>query len=564
MAFRNVLTILSKPIAKSKGQVAVGLFLTLLVASFLRFYKLSSYPVSLSMDEVAIGYNAYSILKTGRDEWGKRFPLAFKSVGDYKPPVDIYLTVPSIALFGLSEFAVRFPVALLGALTSIVFVFILRELKFSWWPAILGGFWLAISPWHIHFSRASFEAITALFFLLLGLLCFLFWIRKQYLGVFLASLVSFSLSVWAYHSSRFFVPVLSLFLLFLFKKTVLSRFFNDRKFALLSLLVIGIFATPFLRLAIFTPAIRTRAEATSILREPNLALILHRGVYRNLNELIFDNDIYLVFNHWLGKYLNYFDFRFWFWKGMRFTPPEYLGLGLLYMADFPIFLLGIYALYFSKNKVLKRLSVFWFFAGPLAASFTMNEQHPLRALVWLPFFGLIWASGVDFLWCLLKRLKREVKYFLLLTYFALFLWNIFLFINIYFFQFPRFYSEYWQYGYKQNALYACKNRNKYRKIYLTDTFGSFGPLNTGTPYLYILFYCQYSPKVYAKDGYPKGRIANIYTKRPDWKNDSKEKNILMIGSPWDLPIEKIPPRNIIKQTFFLNGKPAFYYVKSLK
>jgi len=99
------------------------------VALFARFYKLSQHPVSLSMDEVSIGYNAYSILKTGRDEWGQSFPLAFRSVGDYKPPVNIYLTVPSIAFFGLTEFAVRAPVALLGSLSVIVFIFLLKELE---------------------------------------------------------------------------------------------------------------------------------------------------------------------------------------------------------------------------------------------------------------------------------------------------------------------------------------------------------------------------------------------------------------------------------------------------
>src|SRR4030042_566937 len=96
-----------------KNKYFFGIVIIFLIALLFRFYKLSSYPVSLSMDEVAIGYNAYSILKTGKDEWGQKLPLAFKSVGDYKPPVDIYLTVPSVWVFGLNEFGVRFPVALL-------------------------------------------------------------------------------------------------------------------------------------------------------------------------------------------------------------------------------------------------------------------------------------------------------------------------------------------------------------------------------------------------------------------------------------------------------------------
>lgn len=535
-----------------KTIIILGFFLVAFIGGIFRFYKLSSYPVSLSMDEAAIGYNAYSILKTGKDEHGEKLPLAFTSVGDYKPPVDVYLTVPSVALFGLSEFSVRFPVALLSVLSVVVFILILRELKFSWFSATAGGFWLAISPWHVYFSRASFEAITALFFLLLGLLLILYWVRKKQGFSLVLSVISFSLSVWAYHSTRFFVPILVLSLIFLFRNRFISLLKN-RRLLFLTICFTAIFAIPFIRLAIFTPAIRTRAAVTSILRESNLALNLHNGNYKNFGELIFNNDLYLVFHHWTGKYLNYFDFRFWFWKGLEFTPPGYLDMGLLYLVDLPIFLLGIYAIYISKNKILKNLSVFWFFCGPLAASFTMNEQHPLRALVWLPFFGFVWTNGIDFL----KNHFRKLVF----VYFFLILINIVYFYNIYFIQFPYFYSEYWQYGYKQNALFACENKTKYDKIFITDTFGSYGPESTGIPYIYVLFYCKYNPESYLGNN---RQIDNIYTKRMDGENDINTKNLLFIASPWDLPLNLIPQKQIIKKIDFLNGRPAFYYVETGK
>src|SRR3989344_6108180 len=88
--------------------------LIIALASFLRFWNLSNQPPGLTWDEAAIGYNAYSVLKTGKDEFGVRFPLIFKSFGDYKPGLYVYLTVPPVAVFGLSEFAVRFPSALFG------------------------------------------------------------------------------------------------------------------------------------------------------------------------------------------------------------------------------------------------------------------------------------------------------------------------------------------------------------------------------------------------------------------------------------------------------------------
>ena len=105
--------------------------LIFLLAFFLRTWNLSKYPVSLSMDEAAIGYNAYSILKTGHDEYKEFLPLTFRSAGDYKPPVDFYLTVPSIFLFGLTEFSIRLPVALVGSLTAVAFIYLLINLGLS-------------------------------------------------------------------------------------------------------------------------------------------------------------------------------------------------------------------------------------------------------------------------------------------------------------------------------------------------------------------------------------------------------------------------------------------------
>src|SRR3989338_344065 len=83
----------------------------ILLAAVLRFYQLGQNPPSLDWDETAHGYNAYSILKTGRDEYGYKFPLYFRSFDDYKPPIYTYLVVPAVAIFGLNDFAVRFPSA---------------------------------------------------------------------------------------------------------------------------------------------------------------------------------------------------------------------------------------------------------------------------------------------------------------------------------------------------------------------------------------------------------------------------------------------------------------------
>ena len=275
------------------------LIIIFLISILFRFWNLTKYPVSLSMDETAIGYNAYSILKTGTDEYGEFLPLAFKSTGDYKPPVNVYLTVPFIYLFGLNELAVRFPSALFGSLTPIILILLLIKLKIKPAPAYLTGIWLAILPWHIHFSRASFEAITALFFLVYGTYMFINWVENQKNWKMVIWIISFSLSVWAYHAERLFVPLFVIGLVIFYRHQI--NILKNKKQLILGLIVLSIFAIPFIKLTFLTPAIKTRALSTSIIRETTLSNSLHNGNYKNNLDFIFNNDFYLIFRHWAWK-----------------------------------------------------------------------------------------------------------------------------------------------------------------------------------------------------------------------------------------------------------------------
>src|SRR3982751_523874 len=140
----------------------------LLLGALLRLIVVSSIPNGLYQDETAIGYNAYSILKTGFDEHHQFLPLYFKSFGDYKLPLYIYLTAGSIFLFGLNEFAVRFPSILFGILAVLGIYQLTKELTKNTRLSLISSLLLAINPWHMHFSRAGFEVNVAVTLLLFG------------------------------------------------------------------------------------------------------------------------------------------------------------------------------------------------------------------------------------------------------------------------------------------------------------------------------------------------------------------------------------------------------------
>src|SRR3990167_8737038 len=91
------------------------LFLLIIVVGvFLRFYQLVSVPPHPSLDEVSIGYNAYSILKTGGDEYGTKFPILLRAYDDWRPALYVYLVIPFVALFDLTVLSVRLPSVILS------------------------------------------------------------------------------------------------------------------------------------------------------------------------------------------------------------------------------------------------------------------------------------------------------------------------------------------------------------------------------------------------------------------------------------------------------------------
>src|SRR3990170_3574341 len=148
------------------------LFLILLLASFLRFWRLGSYP-ALNADEAAIGYNAYSLVETGKDEHGNAWPIHFQSFNDYKPGFYFYLVLPFVKVIGLNEWAVRIPGASLGVLTVLVIYLFVKELFKGGKTPLIASFMLAISPWHIHFSRGGWEVNAGTFFITLGVWLFI-------------------------------------------------------------------------------------------------------------------------------------------------------------------------------------------------------------------------------------------------------------------------------------------------------------------------------------------------------------------------------------------------------
>jgi len=548
-----------------KKRILILLTIIVLLGGCLRFWQLVNHPVSLSIDEVAIGYNAYSILKTAHDEHGEFLPLAFRSVGDYKPPVLIYLMVPSIAIFGLNEFGVRLPMALVGTLT-IIFVYLLtHQLTKNKIVSLIASFSIAISPWHIQFSRASFEAILALFFMLLGVWLFLRSMEQKGHLLWLSA-IFFPLAMYSYHAERLAVPILVLGLALIFRKEL----WQYKKSTLLAIFIGLIFSLPLLYL-LLSPAGQTRATSTFITRDFLISSQLHQsGEKLSLIQKILDNNPLILANFWLKRYLDYWDLRFLFFKGIKLTLPNFPDVGLFHLFEIIPFLIGIWLVFLNKKILIgkqKAVFVFWLLVGPLAASLSNNEQHALRSLTAVPTPQILVGFGGFWLFNWLKRKDFIKKIFFNCLMLIVLIGSLIYYMDIYYLHFPIHFSEFWDYGMKEVASYAWGHKDKYNEIVIDPVFGTEGPYTYGTPHLYVLFYSKYDPYLFQNSPrrlVERGSSVDFdkFTFRPiNWPEDKEKKGSLFIGSPWSLPPNELLSEQILKTIPFKNGTTGFLVVE---
>jgi 4-amino-4-deoxy-L-arabinose transferase-like glycosyltransferase len=536
------------------------------LGGILRFWQLANHPVSLSIDEVAIGYNAYSILKTARDEHGQFLPIAFRSIGDYKPPVLIYLTVPAIRLFGLNEFGVRFTLALIGTLT-IAFVYLLtRELIRNETASLITSFSLAISPWHLQFSRATFEAILALFFAIVGTWLFLRAARTQGKSLWLSA-IFFSLAMYSYHAERLFVPIFVAGLALFFRKELL----RNKKATIFAILVGILISLPLLSLLLGTQG-QARLASVFISKDYLINAQLHqKGEELTLLQRIFDSNLLILGNFWLKRYLDYWDLSFLFLSGTQLTLPGAPDVGLFHFFEAIPFLVGIWLVFFTKNldKRQKGIIGFWLLTGPLAASLANNPQHPLRSLCVIPVPQILVGLGGFWLFEQLRRRKLATKVIIGLVITVLIITSLVYYGDIYYVHFPIHFSEYWSYGMKDLALYAWGYRSDYKEIVIDPTFGTREPYTVGVPYLYVLFYGQYDPWLFQNDPRRTGKwdsfdFTNFSFRSIYWPNDRYREKTLFIGSPWALPREDIHSEQIKREIKFKNVITGFLIVEATR
>lgn len=540
------------------------LLLILVLAGFLRFWQLGKAPPSPDWDEAALGYNAYSIMETGRDEYGQSFPLILRSFDDYKPAIFVYLAMPAIKIFGLNTFAVRFPAALLGTIAVLLTFFLVKEL-FGRSPsavrnALAVSFLLAISPWHLQFSRIAFESNIGLFFNILMALLFLKGLKKPWLLV-LAAFVA-GLNIYVYQAEKIFTPLLALAMVLIWRKELLKL---PWKYLVLTVVVGAVSLLPFVYMSLTTPEIFIRAKGTSFAADmtPFLSKTAERLLRDNQSQdylgLILDNRRLTYIFAFLKGYLSHFNFNWLFITGdeARHHAP---GMGLLYLWELPFLLFGIFSLVFAKiSRKAKYLIFAWFLLAPIPAAFSSGAPHGVRTLRFLPMIQVFVAFGLIGFWQGIKKKTIYLKIPILTLVILFSLFNFVYFLNQYFVQQNYYHSQSWQYGYQEAIEEIEKIEADYQKIVVSNQ-----PY-LDQSYMFFLFYLQFDPVAYQRTGGTiSGGFAEThkgfgkYTFRPiEWEKEEKNSEILYVGRPEDFP-EGV---ELIKEINFLDGHPAIKLVE---
>lgn len=547
----------------NRGTVLLIILIITLIGGFLRIWKITENPVSLNIDEVSYGYSAYSLLKTGRDENGQFLPLSFASIGDYKNPVLIYSLVPSIALFGLNEFSVRITTALFGILSIPIFFLLLKSLFKNTWIGIIGSLLLAISPWHIYYSRHASDHLVGTFFLILGVYSLLKMLDYGKVWSLLSS-VFLILSIYAYHSNRLFDPILLTLFPFLYPSKIKRKKSSVYLFLIISLILI----IPLIYLSFFGPA-NTRFKMVFITQDIDLTrYVILDHLFREfkINGLlgiiltpytIFSHENFLTLFFWIGRYLNYFSPEFLFFTGLNMTYEGIYGLGVLYLFELPWLILGVYFLF--KKKFENRWLVFgWLLLGFIPASLTNNIVSAGRSLIALPAVLTIISVGCFYFIKKLISLRNiYLKIFSAALYFLFIILTLISAFLVFAVHFPLERGDAFMDGTKESVMFLLNAKENYKEI-VYDPFRGINAQNiVNVPHTYILFYSLYDPGRYQTE--LKSSVNEVFRfdkftiRRIDWRTDRYNNNVLFIGSPWSLPEKDLKKEEILKRIYLQNG-----------
>ncbi len=569
-----------------RRSILVLVIITLL-GSFLRLYRLSEVPVSLFGDELDVGYHAYSILKTGKDYSGNQWPSHFQSLAEWRTPLYLYSAAPTVMLFGISPLGVRLPAALFGILAIPAFYFLLKELtvgeklkKRQTLISLLGAFLLAISPWHIQYSRAAFEVTEMLFCLFVGIYMLLRTFRTKE-NLLWVSGISFALMPWIYSTAKLFTPMFLVLLVAIYLKDFLRLPRKTLVYGCIALFVVG---APIAWSTVFGGGTQ-RFNYISVFSDPTIEPEVGTlrgedafsrgetgtGLSPTIVDRLFHNKFTYVGDIVMRNALMPFSTSFLFLNGDPNPRHSIDKMGQFYRLEFAFLVFGLS--FFLIPGVTKRkwLIAGWILLSVFPSSLTRDGgDHATRLILLMAPLIFLIAVGIVTLIEQKNILLRSV----LIGVVAIgYVFSFAFYQHTFWIHNPYQSERWWHYGWGPAISEMKKIENQFDRVVITSA--------DEPPWIFFAAWSEFDPATWHK-GYPFsetdlpgfGKVSYIdkyYFGKPadkmglyDWGKildtktlyiaSAKEVNVNLITEPHRTPGDL----RLIKSIAYPSGEPAFY------
>ena len=378
---------------KVKTEILVFLII-LAVASFFRLYKLDSppdarlpdeqgragIPPGLYPDEAMNGNNALTALDTGQYK-------VFYPDNNGREGLFINIQAMSLKIFGIHPWSLRLVSAVIGILT-VAGLYLLAKEVFGWRQAALASFMMAISSWHVIFSRIGFRAIMVPFVLVFGFYFFWKGLKKtDFISFGLAGLF-WGLGAHTYISFRvaplILLVVLAVYWMSIKKDFSLSKYRYTKArliFGLIIFLAVAVLvAFPIIVFYLQHPDsfLGRTSAGLSVFAQEHPMKELGMSIVRTLGMFNFAGDY--NWRHNISKW-----------------PQLSLPIGLLFVLGF---FRELYHLAKREHKHISTTHAFlfaWFFVMLIPGFLSIEAPHAIRTMGALPVIMIFAAQGLYWL-----------------------------------------------------------------------------------------------------------------------------------------------------------------------
>ncbi len=437
----------------------------------LRTIALGSVPAGFNQDEAVNGYDAYSLLKTGRDHHGNLLPAVIQGFNDYRMPAFQYSLIPLVGIFGLKPWVVRFGTALWG-IGDLAAIAALALLLLDPRAAAVAVMLAAVSPWHLALSRFGIETVGASTAAGWGVAAFLFALQRRERRWLFASALVFGLSLYTYSIAKAFVPPMLLLLVALYWRDLRPMIGA----AIAALIVLALCAIPqALLIARHGAEMQARYKQISVFTQGQHGWDLLRRI--------------------VDAYLSHFGRDFLFIKGDWYDVLHPPGFGQLLPVQAAMAALGAASLLQARWRRPAILFIGWLLIAAIPGTLTTPAPHALHDALAMTPWSLLSALGVVFLLDF-ELWNRTLRLAAATVLIALALAQGFSFVRFYFGSYPAIAARDYQYGLEQAVTAAQHYARTDEPIVM--------PYTINQPYIYMLFFNRYPPALFQRGPVEQG------------------------------------------------------------